>query len=290
MAAYDADPYIYKVGELASLAGVNEQTVRRYSACGILKGLRDAQNGYRLYSAADMGMLLTARRYRSCSFSLDETAELLSSSVAHNIELFRRQKGLQERELALCKARLECMEEHIRELEASEGSLTECRMATRPGMYVCWYQDYLTILADEGRKRFVSKLIDLQPMTRPCSRFSEGHIRRRENHIISGIGIEERFFDLLELDGGECERYLEHIPAQQCLYSMTVTAGGIDAIKRERNNPACMGLHHVFDYVSAHHLRIAGEITLVSFYSYADQDDTLHRSHLWIPVEAAGTP
>jgi len=128
------------IGELATRAGVNVQTVRYYERRGLIPKPARTRSGYRQYRPEAADRLRFIRRAQDLGFSLEEIAELLALRVRHasacatvegrarekiaivdrKIGELRRMKGTLERLAAACQAReptsdcpiLEALEEH----------------------------------------------------------------------------------------------------------------------------------------------------------------------------------
>lgn len=66
-----------KVTELARTAGVTAETVRHYTRQGLLRPIRDPDNGYQLFDQQDLGRLRFIQRARTLGFSLKEIAKIL---------------------------------------------------------------------------------------------------------------------------------------------------------------------------------------------------------------------
>lgn len=69
------------IGELATAAGVNSQTIRYYERRGILPEPPRSAAGYRQYDAEMLARLRFIRRAQELGFSLEEIAELLDLRV-----------------------------------------------------------------------------------------------------------------------------------------------------------------------------------------------------------------
>lgn len=67
-----------KIGDLASAAGVNPQTVRYYEKRGLLPKPRRTDAGYRRYDSSSIVRLRFIRRAQAVGFSLREIDQLLS--------------------------------------------------------------------------------------------------------------------------------------------------------------------------------------------------------------------
>ncbi|HEX6999627.1 MAG TPA: heavy metal-responsive transcriptional regulator [Gammaproteobacteria bacterium] len=68
------------IGRLATVAGVNIDTVRYYERSGLLPPPRRRSSGYREYGAADVARLRFIRRAKELGFTLEEIRELLALS------------------------------------------------------------------------------------------------------------------------------------------------------------------------------------------------------------------
>ena len=69
-----------KIGELASKAGVNIDTVRYYERQGLLPAPRRLSSGYRQYAPEDVSRLRFVRRAKALGFTLLEIRDLLELS------------------------------------------------------------------------------------------------------------------------------------------------------------------------------------------------------------------
>lgn len=67
-----------RIGELASLAGVNVQTLRYYERRGLLGATRRATSGFRMYDADAARQVLFIRRAQNLGFTLEEIRDLLA--------------------------------------------------------------------------------------------------------------------------------------------------------------------------------------------------------------------
>ena len=72
-----------KIGQVASGAGVNIQTVRYYERRGLLPEAPRTPSGYRTYEPEAVARLRFIKRAQDLGFSLEEIAELLKLRVEH---------------------------------------------------------------------------------------------------------------------------------------------------------------------------------------------------------------
>lgn len=66
----------YRIGEVARLLGVTQDTLRFYEEKDIIKPYK-AENGYRCYTADDVWLLLDAIYYRKVNFSVNDVKKIL---------------------------------------------------------------------------------------------------------------------------------------------------------------------------------------------------------------------
>ncbi|MGB0893066.1 MAG: Zn(2+)-responsive transcriptional regulator [Parashewanella sp.] len=69
---------MYRIGELATLFGVNTDTLRYYEKHGLLVPSQRTESGYRMYSEQDSVLLKFILRCKHVGFTLNEIQELLS--------------------------------------------------------------------------------------------------------------------------------------------------------------------------------------------------------------------
>ena len=68
---------MYHIKEAAQLSGVSVKTLHHYDKIGLLVPAK-SENGYRIYSQADLERLQVILYYKYLGFSLEKIAELLS--------------------------------------------------------------------------------------------------------------------------------------------------------------------------------------------------------------------
>jgi MerR family mercuric resistance operon transcriptional regulator len=71
------------IGQLASKAEINVETVRYYERRGLIQRPTRPASGYRQYSDQILQILLFIKRAKSLGFKLDEIESLLSLSSGH---------------------------------------------------------------------------------------------------------------------------------------------------------------------------------------------------------------
>ena len=111
-----------KIGEIASLAQVDTQTLRYYEKIGLLPAPIRAANGYRSYPDHSVGRIRFIRHCRELDISLEEVARILELSSQpeadcedinaildrHLAQVREKQKQLAELEAQLQSLRSQC--------------------------------------------------------------------------------------------------------------------------------------------------------------------------------------
>ncbi|MBQ9661665.1 MAG: MerR family transcriptional regulator [Oscillospiraceae bacterium] len=96
-----------KINELATQAGLNTETIRKYRERGLIKPERNPENGYYEYSREDFLQLLYIRKLRGAHLSLDAIDATCSSGDAETLVQGYR-------------TTVEALEEQIRQLKRRE--------------------------------------------------------------------------------------------------------------------------------------------------------------------------
>lgn len=113
---------MYKIGELASLAGVSTDTVRYYEKQEMMAaGLRNT-SGYRQYDENDLQRLRFIRYAKSTGFTLEAIKELLSIRVDPMHHTCQESKSIVDERLAEVEMKLQeltRMRESLKRLSAA---------------------------------------------------------------------------------------------------------------------------------------------------------------------------
>ncbi len=104
-------------GTLAKLAGISADTLRLYERKGLISAPLRAANGYRCYSHDAVARVRMIRAALSIGFTLDELAKILKLRDAGGAPCHRVRE--------LVAAKLQGLEQHIEQLVALRGQLSE---------------------------------------------------------------------------------------------------------------------------------------------------------------------
>lgn len=106
----------YRIGEVATLAGVTIRTLHHYEQIGLLVPGCRTEAGYRLYDDADIDRLSRVLYYRELGFPLDDIARLLDETSVPRMAHLERQHALLKQRLQRVQAMVQAVE---REMEAA---------------------------------------------------------------------------------------------------------------------------------------------------------------------------
>ncbi len=95
------------IGQLASVAGVNVETIRYYQRTGLIQEPDKPLSGYRVYPASDIQRIKFIKRAQQLGFTLAEIQELLDMGEGHCQEV-----------QALARQKLDKIESHLKDLKA----------------------------------------------------------------------------------------------------------------------------------------------------------------------------
>lgn len=113
-----------RIGELATAAGVNIQTVRYYERRGILAEPGRTENGHRHYGDESIRLVRFVKRAQALGFSLDEIVALLD---------LRHATAPRPRVQRLTAERIAVIETKISQLEAMRAALAKLLASCRHG-------------------------------------------------------------------------------------------------------------------------------------------------------------
>lgn len=154
----------YKIGEVANILGIPNDTLRYYERRGIVTPQKDEETGYRYYDAWDLNFLLDSKWYRSFDFSVSDVVQMINDDdrdaflkrcVAHEFETLRVINEQKKRLDALVKYR-----HKVAQIMAQIGVFSLC--ARPPIIYQRHRYDYEYLL-ENGKASPAQKWIDLMP-------------------------------------------------------------------------------------------------------------------------------
>lgn len=126
---------IYYIGELASLLGLSQRTIRYYEELGFIHPRR-TDGRFRKYSERDADILRTVLRFKELGMSLDEIHSLIHSA---DDSVTNETMGKLRASLSLRKSEFESKvkeyEEGIAQIDRVLNFLTQCRACNDPEVH-----------------------------------------------------------------------------------------------------------------------------------------------------------
>ncbi|MBC8954782.1 Zn(2+)-responsive transcriptional regulator [Xenorhabdus sp. PB62.4] len=133
---------MYRIGQLAKLAGVTPDTIRFYEKQGLMLHGERTEGGYRLYTKQDLQRLRFIRYAKQLGFTLEAIVELLSIRVDPEHHTCQESKHIVD-------SRLQEVEEKLLEMQKMRDSLKMLSDACCGSAHVSTYCSILEIL-EEG--------------------------------------------------------------------------------------------------------------------------------------------
>lgn len=107
---------MYKIGQIAEMTGVSQDTLRYYEKMGLVTPNTRSESGYRYYDQGTITRIQFIQRAKSVGFTLEGVSELLS------LDLNKAEHSCQEVKL-LTQAKLAEVERKILELKQIQQAL-----------------------------------------------------------------------------------------------------------------------------------------------------------------------
>lgn len=149
----------YTVSELARLSGVSARTLRYYDGIGLLKPIRQADNGYRRYGSAEVDWLQQILFYRELDVPLADIGRLLDADAGDRAAALKRHL----RALETRRARLDTLIATVcTTLAAEKGELTMTDQEKFAGFMHEKVQENENKYGREARSRYGDAAVDAQ--------------------------------------------------------------------------------------------------------------------------------
>ena len=108
---------LYKVKEIADMAGVSVRTLHHYDKIGLLKPNEVNESGYRFYTLESLEKLQQILFFKELDFNLHEIKEMIEKSDFDRKEALKDQKKLLEKKLERLKKIINTVDNTIKYIE-----------------------------------------------------------------------------------------------------------------------------------------------------------------------------
>ena len=184
----------YSIGKMASLLGISAEAIRYYESKEIIRPIRDPDTGYRYYSTWDFHMLLRARYYQKCGFSLEEISALFRSRDLGKIGAsLHDQEDAIQREIIYQMNLLKRVRQSQELLADAERSVGQYRLARRPGIYRINTQKNYMLYKDKTHLDLIADWVEKEPFVYSCAVFYADDIRAGTSRFDFGMGLDEEY-------------------------------------------------------------------------------------------------
>ncbi len=109
---------MYKVKEVAELAGVTVRLLHHYDKIGLLNPSHKSESGYRLYDEGDIGLLQQILLYKELDFSLQDIKEIVESQAFDKKEALVKHRSLLQVKMKRLQRIIDAVEDTLDQMEA----------------------------------------------------------------------------------------------------------------------------------------------------------------------------
>ncbi len=269
----------YKIGEVAKLLGVSIEAIRFFEKRGLINPTRDEISGYRMYSAAELNVLMRIRGYAKCGFTLAETASLIEACDLDGMasRLGERAEKL-ESEILYQQALLKCLRMRQEHLHRVTDMVGRSVIERSPTFYGIIYRFGQLIPEDEDLREQVREWVERKPFAETLLIFPKGYLEGRKESYLHGLCMEEcfaRFFDVVGKPG------VVEFPSRRAVYSIDIIPYEHTLEKRQ----SIQFFSAARRYINEQGLRIVGDSYGRTIHSTKASGEYVHYSEQWIPVE-----
>ena len=271
----------YKIGDMANLLGISQEAVRFYEKQGLINPRRDKKNGYRLYHAVDLNVLMRLRAYTSYGYTVNEAIALFKDS-----DLFDLSASLEERSQVL-HAQIEadhrlllCAQLRERHLHRVSGMLGECTIENSPAMYGIVYRSNLDISEDMTTRALVRDWMQMRPFSEALLLYNKEYWTGDSLHVYSqGLCIDALFARRF---GIETDERVLHFPSTKSVY--TIAKIPYEAWP-EKDEERTRSFDYARAFIKEKGLRVTGDSYGRTLHTSMKAGEYVHYCEQWIPVE-----
>ena len=265
----------YSIGKMASLLGISAEAIRYYESKEIIRPIRDPNTGYRYYSTWDFHMLLRARYYQKCGFSLEEISALFRSRDLGKIGAsLHDQEDAIQREIIYQMNLLKRVRQSQELLADAERSVGQYRLARRPGIYRINTQKNYTLYKDKTHLDLIADWVEKEPFVYSCAVFYADDIRAGTSRFDFGMGLDEEYAGFLQVHRGP---EVQYYPPCLCVHTCVPSRSG-QYLTLEQ-------LRDGLQYLRQQGLTLAGDVVTQVVCMTKPEDEYFNWHIVWFPVD-----
>lgn len=264
----------YTIGELAKILGITAETIRYYERKNIITPIHDKDSGYRYYTTWDLHMLIRARCYLGFGFTIDETAHILQQNSLEDIDhILQKQEDIIQKNIIYQMNLLKKLRIN-RSLINSSHEDNNFSIQMSPSLYRINTQTCYTLNLTKQEQTELNQFSQHTPFIFSTALFPQSHIERGNTEFYFGIGIEEQFANLFDIQESE---YIHYHPSKQCLY-MCIPSRSSQILTYQVLQPA-------FDYMKENNLQLDGDIITQIVSMWKPEEEYFNWHNVWIPIK-----
>ncbi|WP_339324809.1 MerR family transcriptional regulator [Paenibacillus sp. FSL W8-0194] len=79
-----------KIGEVAAIAGVNPSAIRHWEKEGLIRSMRNPENGYRVFTSRELKKIIVLSSLRKTVYFIESMKQLLEALETHDLAAIER--------------------------------------------------------------------------------------------------------------------------------------------------------------------------------------------------------
>lgn len=79
-----------KIGEVAAIAGVNPSAIRHWEKEGLIRSMRNPENGYRAFTSRELKKIIVLSSLRKTVYFIESMKQLLEALETHDLAAIER--------------------------------------------------------------------------------------------------------------------------------------------------------------------------------------------------------
>lgn len=213
----------YKIGTISKVLGIPSQTLHYYEKCGFVTPEKDAQTGYRYYSAWDINYLLDSKQWQAYEFSNSMVEQMIHKDGVNDIkEKLSSQKMQLLDKLVHYQNLIVELDRKQEQIEKIFSCLNQYTVETSPVLYFDTYRrrNFYQSFYSEKEIPQMQQWVKAFPFVSPTFRVEAESIEKKKPNELSfwwGFSVSPQKANELNLDF--CKKSV-FIPSKKCVYTV----------------------------------------------------------------------
>lgn len=264
---------LYRIGEVAELIGVSNETLRNYERAGIIHSYRTEGSNIRYYDIETISKLIGIWTRRNEGFSIEELQKVYTDITGEEYQALIGDKiGRMEQEIAMKQLVLQKMRWTQEQIRMAEERPNFCRRMLSPRLYTLQYREGDALRSPAVMKQWARYLFLIQNFVQ----------YRAEDFLKAGIfcqvslAAQAEEIALLEMDGVADDPAVTVREPVDCVVCTCQ--------RRDIHSPYADCAEEIRAYFQAERLRLAGNPFCISIGGYHEKGRRHTVVNLYLPV------